>query len=140
MKWTLFEHYTFACSYETKDFDQVEEELVNRETKLKIEIGSSRKKIDLYMFNDIEAEFHPSLKYPLQPIQLNLLLSDPTSVSNLTLVMTNSSSTWWKKPFTWYTVRLYYISYRLWSLLWLWSLRDCGSIWLYNISLTHIRP
>jgi len=23
---------------------------------------------------------------------------------------------------------------------WLWSLRDCGFIWLYDISLTHIRP
>jgi len=47
------------------------------------------------------------------------------------------------------TDRLYIFSYTFFfHMVWFivigmvmaWSLRDCGSIWLYDISLTHIRP
>jgi len=47
-----------------KIFDKVKKELVNREAKLKIEIESPKKKIELYMFKGIEVEVHPWLKYP----------------------------------------------------------------------------
>lgn len=35
----FFRLHSFVCSYQTKDFDQVEEELVNREFKHMAKIG-----------------------------------------------------------------------------------------------------
>ncbi|KAK7371931.1 hypothetical protein VNO80_05298 [Phaseolus coccineus] len=43
-------------AFQMKDFDEVEEELVNREAKLRAEIGSLREKIELERLNSIEAE------------------------------------------------------------------------------------
>ncbi|KAK7371935.1 hypothetical protein VNO80_05302 [Phaseolus coccineus] len=43
-------------AFQMKDFDEVEEELVNREAKLRAEIGPLREKIELERLNSIEAE------------------------------------------------------------------------------------
>ncbi|KAK8467197.1 hypothetical protein PHAVU_008G277142 [Phaseolus vulgaris] len=43
-------------AFQMKDFDEVEEELVNREAKLRAELGSLKEKIELERLNSIEAE------------------------------------------------------------------------------------
>jgi len=43
-------------AYKMQDFDEVEEELVNREAKLRAEIGPLQEKIELERLNTIEAE------------------------------------------------------------------------------------